>query len=80
MAIAAARGNNEKHEFSSEGVFGENMTIVGYTDLDTEAIENALKLMGKKYAKGKKTVSGTASQGTPGASPVPKKQKNKYGV
>lgn len=83
LAIAAARSGIATDEFSSEGAFGENMTVIGYAESDPETVDLALKLMGKEYAKGKKMISTTKSQeatdvGT--SSPVAKKQKNKYGV
>lgn len=82
LALAAARNPNTK-DFEETSAFGENMAIVGYTDADYETIQLALKLMGKKYAKGAKMLSTKKSEEAPDAnstSPIAKRKKNQYGV
>ena len=81
LAMAAARADHSSFEQAS--AFGENMTIVGYTDADLETIQLALKLMGKQYAKGSKLIGTHRSEEAADVgktSPLAKKKKNKYGV
>ena len=59
VALAAARDSNK---YETESAFGENMSIIGYTDADIETIELALKLVGKEYAKGAKMISTKKSE------------------
>jgi hypothetical protein len=80
VALASARSGQPMDTVSA---FGENMTIVTYTDADNETVELALKLMGKKYAKGARSVSGKKSEeavDTNTTSTVSIPKRNKYGV
>ena len=80
MALAAARSGEP---MDTQSAFGENMSIVGYTDADDETVRLALKLIGKKYAKGAKSISTKKSEEAPDvntSSAVPKPKRNRYGV
>ena len=80
MALAAARSGEP---MVTQSAFGENMSIVGYTDADDETVRLALKLIGKKYAKGAKSISTKKSEEAPDvntSSAVPKPKRNRYGV
>jgi hypothetical protein len=57
--LASAR----THEpYETKSAFGENMSIVGYTDADDETIKLALKLMGKDYAQGAHSIATRKSE------------------
>jgi hypothetical protein len=57
--MANARSNEH---MNTQSAFGENMTIVGYTDADDETVQLALKNMGAKYGKGAKSISTRKSE------------------
>jgi len=80
LAMATARSNEPFHTASA---FGENMSIVGYTDADDETVKLALKKMGQPYSKGAKSISTKKSEEAPDVnktSAVSKPKRNKYGV
>jgi len=59
LAMSAARSGAEYHAASA---FGENMTIVAYSQEDQETIALALKLMGKQYGQGARLIGDPKSQ------------------
>lgn len=80
MALASARSGEH---LDTESAFGENMSIVGYTEADNETVKLALKLLGKPYADGARSISTTKSEEAPDvnkSSPSAKPKRNKYGV
>ena len=80
LAMALARSGQL---FDTQSAFGENMSIVGYTDADNETVELALKRMGPKYSKGAKSIATRKSEEAVDvnkSSPLAKSKKNKYGV
>lgn len=62
VELANARSGQNMDTTSA---FGENMSIVGYTDADNETVQLALKNMGKKYAKGARSISTRKSEEAP---------------
>lgn len=62
LALASARGGEP---LDTASAFGENMSIVGYTDADDETVKLALKLLGKKFSKGAKSISTRKSEEAP---------------
>lgn len=63
LALASARSDAIEHEnFDTNSAFGENMSIVGYTNSDIETIQLALKLIGKEYSAGARMISTKESQ------------------
>jgi len=82
MGLAMANARSE-HPMDSASAFGENMTIVAYTDADDETVKLALKQMGPKYAQGAKSIASKKSQEALDVmpkSPVAKRKPNKWGV
>ncbi len=82
MGLAMANARSE-HPMHAASAFGENMTIVAYTDADNETVKSALKQMGPEYAKGAKSIATEKSEEAPDVnekSPVAPKRKNKYGI
>ena len=82
MGVALANARSGEHE-DTASAFGENMTVVGYTDADDETVKLALKQMGSKYAKGAKSISTRKSEealDVSKTSPVAKRKPNKWGV
>ena len=80
LALANARSDQPMDATSA---FGENMTIVSYTDADDETVKLALKQMGPEYAKGAKSISSRKSKEATDVSttsPVAKRKPNKWGV
>ena len=80
VAMANARSGEP---LDTASAFGENMTVVGYTDADDETVKLALKQMGSKYAKGAKSISTRKSEealDVSKTSPVAKRKPNKWGV
>ena len=80
IALASARA---QENFETESAFGENMSIVGYADADNETVELALRMMGKKYSKGAKSIATRKSEEALDVnkkSPVLKQNPNRYGV
>ena len=59
MALAAAR---HPENWETQSAFGENMSVVGYTDADDETLKLALKLIGPEYAAGAKLISTKKSE------------------
>jgi hypothetical protein len=59
LALASAR---TQEPYNTESAFGENMSIVGYTDADDETVQLALKLIGKDYAAGAHSIATRKSQ------------------
>ena len=63
IALAAARApKTDDSKFYTSSAFGENMSIVSYTDADLETIQLAAKLIGKEYTAGSKMISTTKSE------------------
>lgn len=82
MGLAMANARTE-HEMDSASAFGENMTIVAYTDADNDTVKSALKQMGPNYAKGAKSITSKKSQEASDVatkSPVAAAKRNRYGV
>lgn len=80
LAMADARSGEL---IKTQSAFGENMTIVGYTPADDETVKMALQKMGKKFAKGAKSIATRKSEEAPDVnktSPSAKPKRNKYGV
>lgn len=80
VAMAAARSDLP---MDTESSFGEDMTIIGYTDEDIETIQLAMKLLGQEYTGPMKRMNDQKSEETPdvnSASPVAKPTRNRYGV
>ena len=80
VALASAR---TQEPFSDESAFGENMSIVGYTDADIETIELAMKLVGKEFSAGAKMITTKHSEEANDVnhnSPLKPKAKNQFGV
>jgi len=66
-----------------ESAFGEDMTLVGYTDADMEIIKLAMKILGKEYTGDMKQLSTDKSQeaiDVNSNSPIAKPKRNKFGV
>ena len=66
-----------------ESAFGEDMTIVGYTDADMEIIKLAMKILGKEYTGPMKKLSTDASEEANDVnthSPVARRKTNKFGI
>jgi hypothetical protein len=61
MGVAMASARSGEH-MDAQSAFGENMSIIGYTDADNETVKLALKTMGKKYAKGAKSIATRKSE------------------
>jgi hypothetical protein len=61
MGIAMA-GARSGEPMETESAFGENMSVIGYTDADNETVKLALKNMGKKYAKGARSIATRKSE------------------
>ena len=82
MGVAMANARTGV-SMDTASAFGENMTIVGYTDADDETVKLALKQMGPEYAKGARSIATRKSEEAADvnkSSPVPPKKRNKYGV
>lgn len=82
MGIAMASAFSE-HPMDTESAFGEDMTIVGYTDSEMEIIQKAMSILGHDYAGPIKKISTDLSEEAPDVSvqsPVAKAKRNKYGV
>lgn len=82
MGLAMANARSGKH-LDTDSAFGENMSIIGYTDADNETVKLALKQMGQKYASGARSISTQKSEEATDvykSSPVATKQTNRYGV
>ena len=62
LAMANARSGQQ---LDTASAFGENMSVVSYTDADNETVELALKTIGKKFAKGAKSISTRKSEEAP---------------
>ena len=80
LALANARAGNH---FDKESAFGENMTVVGYTDQDDETVKLALSQMGAPFSQGAKSISTRLSQEAADVnktSPTLAKKRNRYGV
>jgi len=80
LAMADARSGEP---FDSQSAFGENMSIIGYTDADNETVKLALKRMGPEYAKGARSIATRKSEEATDVnkiSPMATKKRNKYGV
>jgi len=80
MAMANARNNQP---IDTASAFGENMTVVAYTEADNETVELALNQMGSEFTKSAKTISSKKSEEAIDVSknsPVAKLKKNKWGV
>ena len=80
LALAGARSGEG---MPTQSAFGENMSIIGYTPEDDETVRLALKKMGKKFAKGAKSIATAKSEEAPDvnkSSPLVKRKRNKYGV
>jgi len=80
LAMASARSDQP---FDNQSAFGENMSIVGYTEADDETVRIALKKMGAPYSDGAHSISTHASEEAPDvnkSSPTPAKKRNRYGV
>ena len=80
MAMASARSN---YPMDTESAFGEDMTIVGYTDADVETIKLAMKMLGKEYTGPMQSLGTHRSEealDVNKASPTSKPKRNKYGV
>ena len=50
---------------NTESAFGENMTVIGYTDADDETVQLALKNMGGKFSKGARSIATRKSEEAP---------------
>lgn len=59
LALASAR---TQEPYETKSAFGENMSIVGYTDADDETVRLALKLIGKDLAAGAHSIATRKSQ------------------
>jgi hypothetical protein len=82
MGIAMANARSGE-PLETASAFGENMTVIGYTDADNETVKLALKQMGSQYAKGAKSIATRKSEEAVDvnkSSPVPPKKRNKYGI
>lgn len=80
MAMASALS---PHEMDIESAFGEDMTIIGYTDADMEIIKLAMKILGKEYTGPMKKLSTDASEEANDVnthSPVARRKTNKFGI
>lgn len=80
LAMADARSDEP---YDTQSAFGENMSVIGYTDADNETVKLALKRMGKEYAKGARSISTRKSEEAPDVnttSTTAKPKRNKYGV
>ena len=80
LAMATVRTDEP---FNEQSAFGENMSIVGYTDADNETVKMALKKMGAPYSDGAHSIATRKSEEAPDvnkASPTPTKKRNRYGV
>jgi hypothetical protein len=82
MGLAMANARSDE-PFNEQSAFGENMSIVGYTDADDETVKLALKRMGAPYSDGAHSISTRKSEEATDvnkSSPTPTKKRNKYGV
>lgn len=82
MGIAMASAFSP-HHMNKESAFGEDMTIVGYTDADMEIIQLAMKMLGQDYTGPIKNLSTDKSQEAPDVniqSPTGKIYRNKFGI
>lgn len=82
LALSAAR-NPDKSTFSVASPFGENMSIVGYTEADIETVEVALKMIGKEYSAGATLITTRKSEEAADVnrtSPLKPQPRNRYGV
>jgi hypothetical protein len=80
MALASAMS---PHPMDVESAFGENMTLVGYTNADMEIIKLAMKILGKDYTGDMEKLSTDESEEAPDVnftSPIAKPKRNKFGV
>jgi hypothetical protein len=80
MALASALSPNP---MDIESAFGEDMTLIGYTDADMEIIKLAMKILGKEYTGDIKQLSTDKSEEALDVnidSPIAKPKKNKFGV
>jgi hypothetical protein len=59
LALASAR---TQEPYETQSAFGENMSIVGYTDADNETVQLALKLIGKDLAAGAHSIATRKSE------------------
>ena len=62
LALASARS---QEPYETKSAFGENMSIVGYTDADDETVKLALKLIGKDLAAGAHSIATRKSEEAP---------------
>lgn len=62
LALASARSGQP---LDTSSAFGENMSIVGYTDADNETVKMALNKLGKQFAKGAKSIATSKSEEAP---------------
>jgi len=82
MGLAMANARSE-HPMHTASAFGENMTVIAYTDADNETVKLAIKQMGAEYAKGAKTIATKKSEEATDVtdkSPVAPVKRNRYGV
>jgi hypothetical protein len=82
MGLAMANARSDE-PFDDKSAFGENMSIVGYTDADNETVKLALKRMGAPYSDGAHSIATRKSEEATDInkkSPTPAKKRNKYGV
>lgn len=80
MAMASALSPNP---MDTESAFGEDMTIVGYTNTDKEIVELAMKILGKEYTGPMKKLSTDKSEEAPDVnlkSPIMQAKRNQFGV
>lgn len=80
LAMANARS---KQPFADQSAFGENMSIVSYTNADDETVKLALKHMGAPYSDGAHSIATRKSEESTDVnktSPTPPKKRNRYGV
>lgn len=80
MAMASALS---PHQMDTESAFGEDMTIVGYTDSDMEIIKLAMKILGKEYTGPMKQLATDKSEEAKdinSTSPIAKRKPNKFGI
>ena len=80
LAMASARADEP---YETQSAFGENMSIIGYTDADNETVELAMKLIGKKYTKGARSIATRKSEEAVDVnktSTTAKSKRNQFGV
>jgi len=82
MGLALANARSDK-PFHKQSAFGENMTIVAYTDADNETVKLAMKLIGKDLTAGAHSIATRKSEEATDVnknSPAAKPKRNKYGI